>query len=146
MFRVESTLNVSDVEIERPPVRRSAVVGTRNHPGPDVESSDEVTAWFAAEDLATATEEGSACCWTTQDKVGIYDPDGAPREIYPILTDREQVLSAELRTVDPDVADSRPPQLPGLAPVRWLRRPTLDDAVLSLLAILQHRGCSPSTG
>jgi lactoylglutathione lyase len=78
--------------------------GTLNHLGVEVSSTDEVTAAqgrLASEGLATATEEGVACCYARQDKVWVDGPSGEPWEIYTVLEDVE-MLGGQLRTVDPE--------------------------------------------
>jgi catechol 2,3-dioxygenase-like lactoylglutathione lyase family enzyme len=70
--------------------RGSGVVGALNHLGVEVEDTAAVTAAtkrLADEGLATATEENSTCCYATQDKVWVTDPDGAPWEVYTVLAD-----------------------------------------------------------
>ena len=44
---------------------------------------------LAGEGLPTAAEEGVSCCYATQDKVWVADPDGAPWEVYTVLADAE---------------------------------------------------------
>ena len=76
--------------------------GSLNHLGVEVESTDEVAATEArlrGEGLATATEDGVACCYAVQDKVWVDGPDGEPWEIYTVLADVE-MPPGELRTVD----------------------------------------------
>jgi catechol 2,3-dioxygenase-like lactoylglutathione lyase family enzyme len=78
------------VLLESADARGSGVAGALNHLGVEVESTDEVTAAterLAGEGLATATEHGSTCCYATQDKVWVSDPDGAPWEVYTVLAD-----------------------------------------------------------
>ncbi len=78
--------------------------GTINHLGVEVESSELVgaaQARLAGEGLATATEEGVACCYARQDKVWVDGPSGEPWEIYTVLADVE-MPGGELRTVDPE--------------------------------------------
>ncbi|MEO7837536.1 MAG: ArsI/CadI family heavy metal resistance metalloenzyme, partial [Acidimicrobiales bacterium] len=53
--------------------------GTINHLGVEVESTELVSAAqsrLAGEGLATATEEGVACCYARQDKVWVDGPSG----------------------------------------------------------------------
>jgi len=78
--------------------------GTVNHLGVEVESPemvDAARARLAGEGLATATEEGVACCFARQDKVWVDGPSGEPWEIYTVLEDVEMPLG-QLRTVDPE--------------------------------------------
>jgi len=78
--------------------------GTLNHLGVEVASTAEVAAAgtrLGAEGLATATEEGVACCYARQDKVWVDGPSGEPWEIYTVLEDVE-MPEGRLRTVDPE--------------------------------------------
>jgi hypothetical protein len=80
--------------------------GTLNHLGVEVETTEHVQAAhsrLAVEGLATATEDGVACCYAVQDKVWLDDPDGAPWEIYTVLADVE-MPAGQLRAVDPQQA------------------------------------------
>lgn len=64
--------------------------GTLNHLGVEVGSTDEVegaTRRLAEEGMATREEQGATCCYATQDKVWVEDPDGAPWEVYTVLAD-----------------------------------------------------------
>jgi catechol 2,3-dioxygenase-like lactoylglutathione lyase family enzyme len=77
--------------------------GSLNHLGVEVASADEVTATaarLAAEDLATALEEGVSCCFAVQDKVWVDGPGGEPWEVYTVLADAEHE-GGQLRTVEP---------------------------------------------
>ena len=77
--------------------------GTLNHLGIEVGSADDVVAArqrLSGDGLATATEDGVACCYAVQDKVWVDAPDGEPWEIYTVLADVE-MPAGELRTVDP---------------------------------------------
>ena len=83
-------------------IESSGPGGTLNHLGVEVESADEVKAAharLAGEGLATATEDGVTCCYATQDKVWVDDPDGAPWELYTVLADAD-VPVGDLRTTD----------------------------------------------
>ena len=78
--------------------------GTINHLGVEVETPDDVGATqarLADEGLATATEDGVACCYARQDKVWVDGPSGEPWEIYTVLEDIE-MPAGQLRTVDPE--------------------------------------------
>ena len=77
--------------------------GTINHLGVEVESTEQVgaaQARLAGEGLATATEDGVACCYARQDKVWVDGPSGEPWEIYTVLEDVE-MPGGQLRTLDP---------------------------------------------
>jgi catechol 2,3-dioxygenase-like lactoylglutathione lyase family enzyme len=76
--------------------RGSGVAGALNHLGVEVASTDEVTAAtrrLAEEGLATSTEQNSTCCYATQDKVWVSDPDGAPWEVYTVLADAPEFVN-----------------------------------------------------
>lgn len=64
--------------------------GTINHLGVEVPSTDQVkeaTDHLLAEGMQTLTEDGVTCCFATQDKVWVSDPDGARWEVYTVLAD-----------------------------------------------------------
>jgi len=66
--------------------------GTINHLGVEVESTELVgaaQARLAGAGLATAVEDGVACCYARQDKVWVEGPSGEPWEIYTVLEDVE---------------------------------------------------------
>ncbi|MFN2504735.1 MAG: ArsI/CadI family heavy metal resistance metalloenzyme [Acidimicrobiales bacterium] len=78
--------------------------GTINHLGVEVESAEAVGAAqtrLALDGLATASEEGVACCYARQDKVWVDGPSGEPWEIYTVLEDVE-MPGGQLRTLDPE--------------------------------------------
>ena len=81
--------------------------GTLNHLGVEVGSREEVgaaQARLAREGMATATEDGVACCYARQDKVWVDGPSGEPWEIYTVLESVE-MPGGQLRTVDPVTGD-----------------------------------------
>lgn len=81
--------------IDEPPLKLVLVEsgeagGTLNHLGVEVFSTDEVaaaTARLADKGLATEVEDNTTCCFATQDKVWVADPDGARWEVYTITDD-----------------------------------------------------------
>ena len=83
--------------------------GTMNHLGVEVASAGEVaeaSSRLAAEGLSTAAEEGVECCYASQDKVWVDDPDGAPWEVYTVLADSDvrsdcSCCTDQLRGVEP---------------------------------------------
>jgi catechol 2,3-dioxygenase-like lactoylglutathione lyase family enzyme len=99
--------------IESPPLKlvlfeQPGQGGTINHLGVEVESAEEVgTAQtrLAQAGLATATEDGVACCYARQDKVWVDGPSGEPWEIYTVLEDVE-MPAGQLRTIDPETGAS----------------------------------------
>jgi catechol 2,3-dioxygenase-like lactoylglutathione lyase family enzyme len=84
--------------IAEPPLKLVLIEGqpgepTRmDHLGVEVETTDEVTAAtarLAAEGLATATEEDTACCYAVQDKVWVTGPGNEPWEVYVVKADAD---------------------------------------------------------
>ena len=78
------------VLIENAVDRGHGILGALNHLGVEVATTEEVgaaTDRLAAAGLATATEEGTSCCYAVQDKVWVEDPSGSPWEIYTVLAD-----------------------------------------------------------
>ena len=84
--------------IAEPPLKLVLIEGvpgeaTRlDHLGVEVETTDEVaaaTGRLAAEGLATATEEDTACCYAVQDKVWVTGPGAEPWEVYVVKSDSD---------------------------------------------------------
>jgi catechol 2,3-dioxygenase-like lactoylglutathione lyase family enzyme len=84
--------------ISEPPLKLVLIEGqpgepTRmDHLGVEVETAEEVTAAtarLAAEGLATATEEDTACCYAVQDKVWVTGPGQEPWEVYVVKGDAD---------------------------------------------------------
>lgn len=76
-------------------------VGSINHLGVEVESTQEVAAAqarLAGDGLATAVEDEVSCCFAVQDKVWVEAPDGESWEIYTVLADVEKPTG---QAVDP---------------------------------------------
>lgn len=98
--------------IEDPPLKlvlfeQPGQGGTINHLGVEVESPESVGAAqqrLATQGMATATEEGVACCYARQDKVWVDGPSGEPWEIYTVLSDVE-MPGGQLRTVSPETGE-----------------------------------------
>jgi catechol 2,3-dioxygenase-like lactoylglutathione lyase family enzyme len=81
--------------------------GTLNHLGVEVETTDEVAAAqsrLASQDLATAVEEQTTCCFAVQDKVWVDGPDGEPWEFYTVLADADSMGASEVATQAGDSA------------------------------------------
>jgi catechol 2,3-dioxygenase-like lactoylglutathione lyase family enzyme len=80
-----------------PPLKLVLIEGdgpgaTLNHLGVEVGSAAEVVTArqrLSGEGLPTTSEEGVDCCYATQDKVWVDDPDGAPWEVYTVLSDAD---------------------------------------------------------
>lgn len=87
-------------------IEGSGEPGSLNHLGVEVEDTATVgaaQARLAGEGLATATEDGVACCYALQDKVWVDGPDSTPWEIYTVLADAE-MPAGQLRATDPSGA------------------------------------------
>lgn len=64
--------------------------GTLNHLGVEVGDTAEVarsTERLASHGLLTDERRAEDCCYATQDKVWVGDPDGARWEVYTVLAD-----------------------------------------------------------
>jgi catechol 2,3-dioxygenase-like lactoylglutathione lyase family enzyme len=84
-------------------IEKPGAGGSLNHLGVEVAGTDEVMAAqerLTSVGLATATEDGVACCYARQDKVWVDGPSGEPWEIYTVLEDVE-MPHGQLRVVDP---------------------------------------------
>jgi catechol 2,3-dioxygenase-like lactoylglutathione lyase family enzyme len=78
------------VLIEQANARESGPAGALNHLGVEVETANEVTRAIqrlSGEGLETDEQIGTTCCYAVQDKVWVEDPDGAPWEVYTVLSD-----------------------------------------------------------
>ena len=93
--------------IAEPPLKLVLLEGAPGEPtamdhlGVEVETTGEVTAAtarLAAEGLATATEEDTACCYAVQDKVWVTGPGGEPWEVYVVKADSD-ILDKEADSV-----------------------------------------------
>jgi catechol 2,3-dioxygenase-like lactoylglutathione lyase family enzyme len=90
--------------IAQPPLKLVLIEGTPGEPtrmdhlGVEVETTDEVTAAtarLAAEGMATATEEDTACCYAVQDKVWVTGPGQEPWEVYVVKGDADVMDKAK---------------------------------------------------
>ena len=100
---------VADPPLKLVLFERPGLGGTINHLGVEVETPELVgkaQGRLAAQGLATATEDGVACCYARQDKVWVDGPSGEPWEIYTVLEDVE-MPGGQLRTVDPETGAVR---------------------------------------
>jgi catechol 2,3-dioxygenase-like lactoylglutathione lyase family enzyme len=78
------------VLIENPAGRSGRVGGSLNHLGVEVDSPQEVReadVRLQREGLGPRVQGSTTCCYAVQDKAWVYDPDGAPWEIYTVLAD-----------------------------------------------------------
>jgi catechol 2,3-dioxygenase-like lactoylglutathione lyase family enzyme len=82
--------------ITEPPLKLVLIEGQPDEPtrmdhlGVEVETAEQVTvaaSRLAAEGLATATEENTACCYAIQNKVWVTGPGGEPWEVYVVKGD-----------------------------------------------------------
>ncbi|MEX0835397.1 MAG: ArsI/CadI family heavy metal resistance metalloenzyme [Nitriliruptor sp.] len=70
--------------------------GTLNHLGVEVAGTDEVegaTARLVDHGLPIDERRDESCCYATQDKVWVADPDGARWEVYTVLADADRMTS-----------------------------------------------------
>jgi catechol 2,3-dioxygenase-like lactoylglutathione lyase family enzyme len=84
--------------IAEPPLKLVLLEGAPGEPtrldhlGVEVRTTEEVTkatTRLAAEGLATATEEDTACCYAVQDKVWVTAPGDEPWEVYVVKSDSD---------------------------------------------------------
>jgi catechol 2,3-dioxygenase-like lactoylglutathione lyase family enzyme len=84
--------------VTEPPLKLVLIEGTPGEParmdhlGVEVGTTEEVTAAatrLAAEGMATATEEDTACCYAVQDKVWVTGPGSEPWEVYVVKDDAD---------------------------------------------------------
>jgi catechol 2,3-dioxygenase-like lactoylglutathione lyase family enzyme len=71
---------------------RGDTLGAFNHGGIKVSTTDEVLATrlrLKQAGLATFDEMETECCYATQDKIWVTDPDGTPWEVFTVLEDVE---------------------------------------------------------
>jgi catechol 2,3-dioxygenase-like lactoylglutathione lyase family enzyme len=96
--------------IAEPPLKLVLIEGASGEPtrldhlGVEVETTDEVaaaTGRLAAEGLATATEEDTACCYAVQDKVWVTGPGAEPWEVYVVKAARRPRQGHVLRLLRP---------------------------------------------
>lgn len=76
--------------------------GTLNHLGIEVEDTTQVAeaaTRLAGAGLPIDEREAETCCYATQDKVWVHDPDGAPWEIYTVLADADRMRADEAEVV-----------------------------------------------
>ncbi len=128
------------VLIENPQARGAGVTGALNHLGVEVESTDDVVAAtrrLAEQGLATATQEGTSCCYAVQDKVWVDDPDGAPWEVYTVLADVEASVSTQPPSTQPPSTQPPSTQPPSTQPT------IVDAAVPGSACACGPAGCGP---
>jgi catechol 2,3-dioxygenase-like lactoylglutathione lyase family enzyme len=89
------------VLIESAEARTDGVAGALNHLGIEVETPEDVQAAAArltAEGLVPDVRESTTCCYAVQDKAWLNDPDGAPWEVYTVLSDATDPASLDCST------------------------------------------------
>lgn len=91
--------------IADPPLKLVLIAGQDagglDHIGVETLDEGEQTAFHARLEtagLVDRTEEAAACCYATQDKAWVTDPDGLPWEVYRVLGDADT-----LAPQDPEV-------------------------------------------
>ena len=69
---------------------------------PDRAAMDRAHARLAEEGLVTAERETSVCCYANQDKLWVTDPNGYRWEVYLLVEDTEEKMSATTGCCVPD--------------------------------------------
>ncbi len=88
---------VEDPNLKLVLIENGGKPGSLNHLGIEVDGTGTVastTARLREEGLATAVEDEVACCYAVQDKVWVHDQDGAPWEVYAVLSDADNLEKA----------------------------------------------------
>lgn len=88
---------VADPPLKLVLIEEAEGAGGLDHLGVETLAADEQTAFHERLDRAGLTdrvEEASACCYATQDKAWVADPDGLAWEVYRVLGDAD-VLEPE---------------------------------------------------
>jgi catechol 2,3-dioxygenase-like lactoylglutathione lyase family enzyme len=78
-----------------------------DHLGVEVATTEDVTAAtqrLSGAGLATATEEGTTCCYAVQDKVWVTGPGEEPWEVYTVKADARPELEGRTERELSDVA------------------------------------------
>jgi len=84
-------------DVQNPPLNLAlneapqlAAAGALSHMGIQVRSTEDVLAWrqeWAERGLVTRDEMQTDCCYATQDKTWVHDPDGNEWEVFVVLKD-----------------------------------------------------------
>ena len=85
----------------------SGSTGSVSHFGVRVDSREQVLLWrgvLRERGLSLEEAEREACCYALQEKFWITDPDGNRWEVYTVLEDIEQKMSAETSCCEPQHA------------------------------------------
>jgi catechol 2,3-dioxygenase-like lactoylglutathione lyase family enzyme len=78
------------VLMENADARGHGIGGALNHLGVEVETPAEVAAAsgrLSGLGLTTEVQDQTTCCFAVQDKVWVEDPNGAPWEVYTVLSE-----------------------------------------------------------
>jgi catechol 2,3-dioxygenase-like lactoylglutathione lyase family enzyme len=90
-----------------------------DHLGVEVETTEQVTAAttrLAAEGLATATEDDTACCYAVQDKVWVTGPGNEPWEVYTVKGDADTLSKPASSACCTPAAEAGGAAQPAIAP------------------------------
>jgi catechol 2,3-dioxygenase-like lactoylglutathione lyase family enzyme len=85
---------VADPPLKLVLIEHAEADGRLNHLGVEVAGTDAVasaTNRLADHGLPIDERAGETCCYATQDKVWVHDPDGAPWEVYTVLADADRM-------------------------------------------------------
>ncbi|MCU1246598.1 MAG: Lactoylglutathione lyase [Acidobacteria bacterium] len=105
-------------DIQNPPLNLAlnelpdlAGAGALSHLGIQVRSTDDVLAYrrqWAARGLVTRDEMQTDCCYATQDKTWVHDPDGNEWEVFAVLHDHLPEKPAASTCCTPPSRDALP--------------------------------------
>jgi catechol 2,3-dioxygenase-like lactoylglutathione lyase family enzyme len=87
-----------------------------SHFGVQVSATEDVAAArarFEAAGLATAVEDDVTCCYATQDKVWVEDPDGNSWEVFVVKADAETMARTPAAAPSGSTASGEPCCAPG---------------------------------
>jgi catechol 2,3-dioxygenase-like lactoylglutathione lyase family enzyme len=110
--------------IAEPPLKLVLIEGAPDQPtvmdhlGVEVETAEQVTAAterLAAQGLATAVENDTACCYAVQDKVWVSGPGTEPWEVYVVKADGDTLAKQTDSVCCAPATSGDRSELPGLA-------------------------------
>ena len=105
----------ANFDLEEPPLKLALNeapvegIGSLDHLGFVVETREAVQATkdrMVAAGLTTFSEEEVTCCYATQDKVWVTDPDGHSWEVYVLLDDEPSPVSGKTMTMLPSFRET----------------------------------------
>ncbi|KFG74734.1 ArsI/CadI family heavy metal resistance metalloenzyme [Streptomyces mutabilis] len=108
--------------ITEPPLKLVLIGGepdaaTRmDHLGVEVDSTEAVhaaTTRLSEAGLATAEENGTACCYALQDKVWVHGPGQEPWEVYVVKADADTLTKQSAGPADADTGAKEPADAAG---------------------------------